>query len=65
MKPTSQLLSTSDAAHHLGLSIDTLKRWRKIKTGPRFVRIGKKTVRYKLDELETFLRSKTEVTSGK
>jgi predicted DNA-binding transcriptional regulator AlpA len=50
------LLSPSQAAHYLECSLDTLKRWRRLNTGPKFVRLGsRKLVRYRVEDLDAFI----------
>ena len=52
------LLSTSQAAHYLACSIDTLKRWRRQDCGPKYVRLGaRKLVRYIARDLDIFIDS--------
>ena len=44
-------MNTKQVAHHLGLSEATIKRWRKENYGPKWYRIGKRFVRYKLSDV--------------
>lgn len=46
-------LTTREVAERFDVSVQTLKRWRKNGTGPRFYRIGK-LVRYRPDEIDAF-----------
>jgi hypothetical protein len=48
--------NTEDAACHLGIAPNTLKKWRALRQGPLFYRIGKKAIRYSIDDLEAFAR---------
>lgn len=48
------LLTTGDVSSILGVSISTLKRWRREGKGPRWVRIGKRAVRYRLGDVFDF-----------
>ena len=53
-----RLLSTSQAAERLGLKTETLKKYRKptsATTGPKFVRLNDRVVRYKLHDLVAFI----------
>lgn len=52
------------AASILGLSVATLRAWRQATTGPLFMKFGR-AVRYRLRDLETFMRaSEVHTTSG-
>ncbi len=42
---TGKLLNISEKAKELGVTIETLRQWRKAGTGPAYVRYGN-TVRY-------------------
>ena len=50
-----RLLNTKEAAEYLGLSPYTLERWRYLGKGPRFIRVGSKSVRYRQTDLDAFL----------
>ena len=50
------LLTIRQAAHYLDCSIDTLKRWRRLNTGPKFERVGsRRLVRYRIEDLDAFI----------
>lgn len=57
------LISQREAADLLGLSERTLKAMRLRKTGPTFVRISRRCVRYRLADLERFIESRTVATN--
>lgn len=63
-KIAEQLLKPVQAARVLGLDLQTLARWRAQGTGPRFVRIGQRTVRYRWSELVEWARSEAERERG-
>jgi predicted DNA-binding transcriptional regulator AlpA len=42
------------AAVYLGVSVETIRAWRKQKRGPRFRKIGGRSVRYSLRDLISF-----------
>lgn len=42
------------AAAYLSVSVNTLRHWRKKKRGPRFWKLGAKSVRYSLRDLISF-----------
>lgn len=60
--PPKNLYDTPAAAKFLDLEPETLARWRLIRRGPRFVKIGK-NVRYRPSDLEAFLDQQTVQTS--
>ena len=51
-----RLLSPAEAAEHLGVKLETLAQWRWRKVGPPFRKVGKRAVRYSLDELEQWTK---------
>lgn len=51
------LLSTAQAAEFLGKSSQTLSIWRCQRRGPAYFKIGGRTVRYDLADLESWLSS--------
>lgn len=53
-KPTC-LLSTSETAQLLGVSIRTLEGWRFRGGGPRYVKAGGRMVRYRLSDLDEWV----------
>lgn len=52
------LLDTKDAASVLGLSALTLCDWRCKGHGPRFVKIGHRSVRYRMGDLQAWLNDR-------
>lgn len=68
MRNTSQYvaaaLTVRAAAKYLSVSTSTLNRCRKDGVGPAYVRLGKRTVRYRLCDLDAYLAEcVTPVTS--
>jgi excisionase family DNA binding protein len=52
---TGGLLTTEDAANHLGLGVSTLERHRCQGTGPQFIRLGNgRSIRYRLIDLDSW-----------
>jgi len=49
------LLCTARAADFLNLHKSTLEHWRTQGTGPNFVRVGPKIVRYRTEDLDAYL----------
>lgn len=54
VKMKTVLLGNAEAAAYLGVSPDTLPRWRWAGTGPVFVKVGR-TVKYRVSDLEAYL----------
>jgi len=50
----NKLLSNSEAAEFLGMSPDTLPRWRWEGVGPAYLKVGR-SIKYRLADLEAFL----------
>ena len=46
------LLTTTAAAERLAVKSSTLARWRQLGRGPRFILLGRKTVRYRSVDLD-------------
>jgi predicted DNA-binding transcriptional regulator AlpA len=59
MNPTSandnDLLLEREAAEILRVSCPTMRRWRWARTGPRYVRVGSRAIRYRLADLKAFV----------
>jgi len=53
---TDRFLTTRELAEHLGVSVRTLYRWRKIGHGPRAIIRGK-WVRYQTSDIEKWLEA--------
>ena len=49
------LLEAAEVAHWLGVSPETLRGWRLRRTGPPFVRLTRKVVRYRRSDVETWI----------
>lgn len=50
-----RLLNTKEAAKYLNLSHYTLEKWRSLGTGPQYIVVGTKAVRYRQSALDTFV----------
>jgi predicted DNA-binding transcriptional regulator AlpA len=55
------LLTESEASEVLGLAPQTLSNWRSTGKGPRFVRIGTRTIRYPKSALEEFAHNELNI----
>lgn len=58
---TASLLTTNQVSTVLGLQPATLKKWRVLGIGPRYVRVGKRAVRYRLADVKRFVADGTAV----
>ncbi|MEY8655214.1 helix-turn-helix transcriptional regulator [Brachybacterium paraconglomeratum] len=54
---TERLLTPPEAAELLGIAPQTLANWRSMGKGPRFVRVGSRSVRYRLSDLLAYVES--------
>lgn len=64
-QPCAAFLDTSDAAEVLGVSPRTLEDWRWRGGGPPFFKLGRRMVRYRLEDLMAFaLKSRFRNTAG-
>lgn len=50
----TQLLTEKEVAILLKVSLQTLRRWRHVKSGPKFIKLGS-SVRYRDCDVELFL----------
>lgn len=61
----TKLLTTDEVAEITGLSRETLAQWRWLKKEIPFVRLGKKCVRYRQSDIDSWLEKRlVSVTSG-
>ncbi|MCC6192812.1 MAG: helix-turn-helix domain-containing protein [Anaerolineales bacterium] len=58
----ADLLAEHEAAASLSIAVQTLRNWRWKGEGPRFVKVGKRAVRYRRADLAAFVEAGT---SGK
>ncbi len=52
------LLRPAAAAQFLGVSVRTLQDWRFTGTGPRFIRYSARAVRYRVRDLEAWIKKR-------
>ncbi len=52
---TTSLLTTTQVSAALGLQPSTLKKWRVLGIGPKFVRVGKREIRYRQSDVKAFI----------
>lgn len=48
-------MNTAAAAEYLDVSEATLKRWRQAGEGPKFIRLGKKLIKYRQSDLDHWI----------
>jgi excisionase family DNA binding protein len=53
------LLTPKQAAELLNVPVGTLAQWRYIGEGPKFAKLGARHVRYRRDDLEAFVATRT------
>jgi predicted DNA-binding transcriptional regulator AlpA len=56
-KPLPSLLNERDVARITGLSVASVRRWRLVRQGPKYLKIGA-AVRYKEGDLSAWLASR-------
>lgn len=56
---TPHLADPQRAALRLGVNAETLKRWRCNGNGPRYIRVARSRVRYRISDLDDWLESRT------
>ena len=54
------LLTPIEVAEHLSVDLRTLQYWRDTKQGPAYVRISPKIIRYRREDVQEFLQSRTK-----
>lgn len=50
-----ELLDPIETAGLLGVSVDTLAQWRSQCRGPRYIKLERRLIRYRLSDLEIYL----------
>jgi hypothetical protein len=51
------LVTESAASEVLSVPVPTLRRWRRLRIGPEFVKLGDRLVRYRVGALEAFIKA--------
>lgn len=57
---STDLVDTATAAELLGVTADSLNRWRRNRVGPPWMQIGVRMVKYRRSAIEEYLRAQTE-----
>ena len=55
--PLGALLNEHDVAQMLSVSVATVRRWRLVKTGPKYLKVGA-LVKYRCSDLQRWLESR-------
>lgn len=55
-----QLLTTHDLAEQLRLADETVRYWRHVGVGPRYLKVGR-NIRYRTADVEAWLKSREQV----
>jgi hypothetical protein len=58
------MLNQEQAAHFLNVQPRTLESWRQRRVGPRFVRYSMRCIRYRTQDLQTWLDSQSISTAS-
>lgn len=51
----TQLLNEHAIAELLGVSVATVRRWRLLKQGPKYIRVGAASVRYRQEDVRAYI----------
>ena len=57
LNTTEKLLNEHDVAHITGLSVASVRRWRLLRQGPKYLKIGS-AVRYRYSDITAWLESR-------
>lgn len=55
--PLQELLTERDVSRITGMSVASIRRWRLLRQGPRFIKVGA-AVRYKTEDIAAWLESR-------
>lgn len=58
------LLTSTEAAKYLKASPRTLDNWRSRGTGPPFIRLSSRAIRYRMAELEAWIEERLQTSTG-
>jgi predicted DNA-binding transcriptional regulator AlpA len=57
--PVERLLNEQEVAGLLGLSVATMRRWRLIRNGPKWIKLpGSSAVRYRPEDIRSYVDSR-------
>jgi predicted DNA-binding transcriptional regulator AlpA len=57
-KRLAQLLNEHQVAAMLAVSVATVRRWRLLRQGPKFRKVGASSVRYRCEDVDEWLESR-------
>ncbi len=60
-----KLLTRQEAADYLRVKKRTLREWEVKNTGPQFVRMAERIIRYRQEDLDDYLKTKISVKGDK
>lgn len=60
----NQLINTKQAAEYLGVSAAFLERDRWAGARIPFIRIGTRSIRYRVEDLDNFIKSQTKISTS-
>lgn len=55
-------LTEKQVEEQYGLRVRTLQNWRSLGEGPQYIKVGKRLVRYRVEDLDRFMESHRVVT---
>ena len=61
---TGPYYSPESAAQYLDIPLSTITDWRQKGVGPKFLRVGRRLIRYTKAELDAFMASSAGAASG-
>jgi predicted DNA-binding transcriptional regulator AlpA len=60
----NNLLNAKEASRYLGVKEQTLAQWRCFKIGPKYIKLGRKSVRYVQSDIDNYLKQCLVEPSG-
>ena len=60
-----KIMSPKEVSEYIGIGLSTLALWRATGTGPQYIKILRRLVRYRKDEVDKWLNGQTSEIGGK